>query len=171
MKVTIIICIICIIGMHGHSQPAELSMGQTTGKTYQGQYTYFSNETNQPYTGILYAKYPNGNYLSRQEFKNGIGNGTWTNYYENGHISEQGTYVDNRVEGAIKKYYDTGILKSEGIYREWRIRVGEWKYYDAEGQLKEIINHGAYGDFRDVDGYYQRGEISKAYYEKLKKSN
>lgn len=170
MKAVILIGIFCSICMHVHSQPAELSMSQTTGKTYQGKYTYFSNETNQPYTGILYAKYPNGNYISRQDFKNGIGNGSWTNYYENGNISEQGTYVDNRVEGPIIKYYDTGIIKSKGMYREWRIRIGEWEYYDTGGQLKEIINHGDYGDYRDVEVYYRDGDISKAYYEKLKKS-
>lgn len=148
----------------------EISMGETEGKVVDGVYRYYKKGEKKPFTGILYATYPSGNMLSRQEFVNGIGQGTWINYYENGNFKEVGTYEQNRVEGAIKKYYENGQLKSEGTYREWRIRVGEWKYYNEKGELTKTINHGKKGDFRDVEYYYKNGDISKSFYEKLKKS-
>lgn len=148
----------------------EVSMGETEGKIVNGVYKYYKKGEDKPFTGILYATYPSGKILSRQEFVDGVGQGTWINYYENGNFKEVGTYEQNKVEGAIKKYYENGQLKSEGTYREWRIRVGEWKYYSTKGELTKTVNHGKKGDFRDVESYYKNGDISKSFYDKLKNS-
>lgn len=145
----------------------ELSMSGASGRYVDGQWTYFKNGEKEPFTGVLYAQFPDGNYESRQEFENGIGEGTWINYWPNGNLKEAGTYQQNKVAGAIKKFYRSGILKSEGTYRDWRIRIGIWKYYDEEGNLLETVDHGKEGDFRDVEEYYKNGEISERWYRKI----
>ena len=78
-----------------------------------------------------------------------------------------GTYVDNRVEGPIKKYFPSGKLQAEGNYRSWRIRVSEWTYYDENGQVVKTEDYSQKGDFRDVEDFYRRGEISRAWYEEV----
>ncbi len=153
--------------LNGQSEPTAISMSAAEGKYVDGTYRYFAKGADKPYTGVLYAKYPNGNYQSYQDFQDGIGQGTWINYYENGNYKEIGTYQQNKVKGPIKKYHPNGKLAAEGNYREWRIRVGEWKYYDQKGNLIKTENYGKIGDFRDVEGYYQRGEISKRWYEQI----
>ena len=148
----------------------ELPMSETTGKVEDGLYKYYAKGESKPFTGILYGKYPNGEWLTRQEYVDGVGQGSWINYYDNGNFKEVGNYEQNRVEGSIKKYYRNGQLKSEGTYREWRIRIGEWKYYNEAGKLIETVNHGKKGDYRDVEFYYKNGSISKTFYEKLRKN-
>ena len=147
-----------------------VSMADTYQKQKDGAFRYFKNGEEKPYDGVLFGKYENGNYLSIQEFKNGIGEGTWTNYYENGNLKEVGTYQKDKVAGPIQKFYPSGKLKAKGNYREWRIRVGEWIYYDEQGKIIKKENYGKKGDFRDVEDYYKRGEISKSWYEQILKN-
>jgi len=110
-----------------------VSMSDTYQKPYKVGGVYYKKNDTTPYTGVLYGKYENGKYLSIQEYKNGVGNGTWINYYSNGNLKEVGTYRDNRVEGPVKQYYENGKLKAEGTYAHWRKKVGLWKYYNKEG--------------------------------------
>jgi len=147
---------------------AELSMSQVNGSAKDGTYRYYKPGDTEPFTGVLYARYDNGNYKSRQEFVAGVGQGTWINYWENGNLKEAGTYNQNRVEGPIKKNYQSGVLKAEGTYREWRVRVGTWKYYDGEGKYLKTEDYGREGDYRDVLDYYKSGQISKERYEQIK---
>jgi antitoxin component YwqK of YwqJK toxin-antitoxin module len=112
-----------------------VSMSATYQKPYEVGGVYYKKNEKTPFTGVLFGKYENGQYLSIQEYKNGIGNGTWVNYYENGQLKEIGTYRDNRVEGPIKQFYDNGKLKAEGTYAHWRKKVGLWKFYDRKGKL------------------------------------
>ena len=112
-------------------------MSATYQKPYKVGGIYYKRNEKTPFTGILYGKYDNGKYLSIQEYKNGIGNGTWVNYYENGQIKEVGTYRDNRVEGPITQFYENGRIKSEGTYAHWRKKVGTWKFYSKEGLLEK----------------------------------
>jgi antitoxin component YwqK of YwqJK toxin-antitoxin module len=112
-----------------------VSMSATYQKPYEVGGVYYKIKDTVPYTGVLYGKYGNGNYLSIQEYVNGVGNGTWVNYYENGKVKEIGTYRDNRVEGPIRQFYENGTLKAEGTYAHWRRKVGPWKFYDAKGHL------------------------------------
>lgn len=170
----LLICITTAVGLAvGDSyaqtdEPAEsVSMSQTYASSQDGTYRYYKKGEEQPFTGVLYAKYPNGNYKSWQEYENGVGEGTWINYYENRNVKEQGTYRDNRVEGPVKMYYENGNLKASGQYRDWRIRVGTWTYYDENGQEVKTEDYGKEGDFRDVEYYYQSGQISEGWYQQI----
>ncbi len=89
----------------------EVAMANADGKSTDGIYRYYAKGDDKPFTGVLFAKYANGNYSSWQEYKDGIGQGKWINYYENGNYKEVGNYEQNRVEGPIRKYYEDGQLK------------------------------------------------------------
>ena len=149
----------------------EVSMSSATGKTTNGVYRYYAKGENKPFTGILYAKYPNGNYSSWQEYVDGLGQGKWINYYENGNYKEIGYYNNNFVEGPIKKYYENGTLKAEGNYKDWRIKIGEWKYFDKNGALESTIDYGEKGSIEEVKEYYERGDIPYSWYSEILSKN
>ena len=118
-----------------------VSMSATYQKPYTVGGVYYKKQDTVPFTGVLYGKYANGNYLSIQEYKDGIGNGTWVNYYEDGSVKEVGTYRDNRVEGPIRQFHENGKLKAEGTYAHWRRKVGVWKFYDPQGKLLKTVTY------------------------------
>lgn len=149
----------------------EVSMSNATGKRINGIYKYYAKGDDKPFTGVLFAKYPNGNYSSWQEYVDGVGQGKWINYYENGNYKEIGYYNNNLVEGPIKKYYENGILKAEGMYKDWRIKIGQWKYFDNNGKLKSTIDYGEKGSIEEVKQYYEKGEISFSWYSDILSKN
>lgn len=149
----------------------EVSMADASGKTSEGIYRYYAKGEDEPYTGILFSKFENGNYDSWQEYVNGVGQGKWINYYENGNYREVGYYNQNRVEGPIKKYYDNGTLSAEGQYKDWRIKVGKWTYYNKNGKVTNTANYGEKGSIEDVQDFYDRGEISYSWYKSILKKN
>lgn len=122
-------------------QQRMVSMNETIEKPYKVGSIYYKSGESAPFTGVLFGKYSNGQYLSIQEYKNGIGNGTWINYYEDGTTKEIGTYVDNRVEGPIEMFYPNGVLKARGTYAHWRKKVSKWSYYDVNGILVEEVTY------------------------------
>lgn len=179
-KTAILALVLCVssigfaqktIAMSETETKREVSMAAATGKTTNGIYRYYAKGDNTPFTGILYAKYPNGNYSSWQEYVDGLGQGKWINYYENGNYKEIGYYNNNRVEGPIKKYYNNGILKAEGNYKNWRIKIGKWKYFDKNGNLESTIDYGEKGSIEEVQQYYERGEISYSWYSDILSKN
>ncbi len=149
----------------------EVSMSNASGKTTNGIYRYYAKGENKPFTGVLFARYANGNYSSWQEYVDGIGQGKWINYYENGYYKEVGYYNENRVEGPIKKYYEDGTLKAEGTYKDWRIRIGKWRYYASNGKLKSTEDYGKKGNIQEVKEYYKRGDISYQWYSDILTKN
>ncbi|MDN3204530.1 toxin-antitoxin system YwqK family antitoxin [Algoriphagus sediminis] len=102
---------------------------------------------------------------------NGIGQGKWINYYENGNYKEIGHYEENRVEGPIQKFHENGNLKAEGEYKDWRIRIGEWRYFDEDGKLLYSEDYGEKGSISEVQAYYDRGDISYSWYYDILEKN
>ena len=160
-----------VIPMDKTESRLELSMSEVNADSRDGVYRYYEKGSSQPYTGVLYALYPNGNTLSWQEYENGVGQGKWINYYENGNLKEVGRYEQNRVEGPIRKYYENGQLKAVGQYRDWRIMVGQWKYYDVNGAFDKFVDYGEKGSTEEVKAYYDRGEISFGRYKDILSKN
>ena len=175
------LCLIFFLSTIGYTQKAismsqtvtkrEVSMSNATGKRTDGVYRYYAKGDDKPFTGILFAKYPNGNYSSWQEYVDGVGQGKWINYYENGNYKEMGYYNNNLVEGPIKKYHENGNLKAEGTYKDWRIKIGKWKYFDQNGFLESTQDFGEKGSIEEVKEYYERGEISYSWYSEILSKN
>ena len=124
-----------------------------------------------PFTGVLYASYPDGSLLSWQEYSDGIGQGKWINYYKNGQIQESGYYNKNKVEGPVEKFYENGYLKASGTYKDWRIKIGKWSYFNEDGTLLKEIDYGTKGSIEEVKEYYNRGDISFSWYSSILQEN
>ena len=92
--------------------------------------------------GILNGKYQNfyengsledfGNYI------NGKLEGDFESYYENGMLFELSHYFHDKVDGTYKKYFNTGVLAETGIYKKDKLD-GEYKIFFEDGSLHQII--------------------------------
>jgi len=149
----------------------ELSMSEVNGKSTNGIYRYYAINQTEPFTGVLYAKHPNGKTSSWQEYIDGVGQGKWINYYPNGNQKEIGYYEQNKVQGPIKKFHSNGKLQAKGQYKDWRIKINKWTYYDTNGEAIKTIDYGDKGSIEEVQAYYDRGEIPYSWYAQILASN
>jgi antitoxin component YwqK of YwqJK toxin-antitoxin module len=160
-----------LLSMEDAESRESLSMNEVTANSSDGTYRYYAKGAKEPFTGILFSKFSNGQYDSYQQFVNGVGQGQWINYYENGNYKEIGTYEQNKVTGPIKKFHDNGELAAEGNYKDWRIRVGNWNFYNLEGKLIESTDYGEKGSIVEVQEYFDRGDIPYSWYSRIFSQN
>ena len=64
---------------------------------------YYEKFTDVPYTG----KITGGQQVS---FKNGVADGAWVTYYENGQLFFKGSYKNGKKEGAWNRYLEDGTV-------------------------------------------------------------
>ena len=72
-------------------------------------------------SGLLYFNYideeKNAKKLFVGEIKNGIKNGLWTRYWDNGNKKEEGLYKDSFKEGLWIEWFKTGDKYLEILYK------------------------------------------------------
>ncbi|NNL82732.1 MAG: hypothetical protein HKP28_05045, partial [Winogradskyella sp.] len=102
MKTRITLLLMCFVITSAHTQIEKsnkklVAMSNTYQKAYKLGSVYYEVGTDKPFTGILYGKYDNGNYMTMQEYEDGIGNGKWADFDPYGRKMCEGTYKNNRV--------------------------------------------------------------------------
>ena len=85
-------------------------------KTVQFEGKIYLLDSDDPFTGILFNEYSNG----QREYEG---------YYKNGVQSGKLTY-----------YFDYGSKMREGVLKNGS-PAGRWIYYNSDGSIKEIIDH------------------------------
>ncbi|MBA3682730.1 MAG: hypothetical protein H0W73_16445 [Bacteroidetes bacterium] len=63
------------------------------------------------------TKYPDGTKKEEGCFVNGIKEGLWKEYWENGIIKHTSTYINGRTEGAFSYFYSDGKIHKTGFYK------------------------------------------------------
>ena len=79
---------------------------------------------------ILYAD--SGGKLIEGDYRNGLQQGEWTTWYENGPQSAIDHYRDGVQDGLHTSWYANGKKSIEGDYRAGK-RVGVWTRWDPSG--------------------------------------
>lgn len=69
-----------------------------------------------PLTGFLTENYPNGKPKSWITIKDGIANGLWQEWLENGHLRYNAYWKDGKGHGLWQYFHDNGVLKYEESY-------------------------------------------------------
>jgi antitoxin component YwqK of YwqJK toxin-antitoxin module len=67
---------------------------------------------------------------------NGIKNGEFILYYQNGNVEMYGHIIDNNYTGKWYYFYPDGQLESEGYFKDDKAYL-MWKWYYKNGSLKE----------------------------------
>ena len=121
--------------------------------------TYEINKE-EPFSGIVYKKLPNGQFILKGRYKNGYKDGEWIEYFDNGQIALTGLYKSGNRDGEWIKYYDNGQIAKTETFINGRLE-GNYVCYYENGN-------------KDTEGIYNRnkkfGKWISYYSNKLKKS-
>jgi len=89
---------------------------------------YYKKFTDVPFTGKLDEG------VQRGAFKNGVRDGPWVGYHDNGQLGFRGAYKDGEPEGPWVEYHDNGQLFHKGEWKSGK-REKPWVKYHYNGQL------------------------------------
>ncbi|MDB5256929.1 MAG: phophatidylinositol-4-phosphate 5-kinase [Chitinophagaceae bacterium] len=115
--------------------------------------------------GVLkeYYEIGNGQALKKvAEYKDGVLNGPYLEYYSNGNVKTDAHYVKGELEGVRKHFFENGKMKAEETYKGGK-RNGLYKYYykngnvETERYFQNGLKHGMYTQ------YYKNGKPEFTY--------
>lgn len=180
----------CLLSINIYSQQ-DLMPAFPDEITYQGDRAYFNGS---PFTGILVDKNSNA---KLGEFRDGLKNGMFTEYYSKGKKKSEGNFINGMKEGKHLEWFENKILKSEsnysngkknGLFTEWFSNGNKafegnfsddkenrthiyWYENGAKKSEQEFMNNEPNGKLLI---WYENGQLTKElYYEygKVKNGN
>ena len=116
--------------------------------------------------GLYYQKFTDvpfsGKITGRQQgsFKNGVKDGTWVWYYENGQLSYKGNFNNGKRDGAWFWYWGNGQVSSKDNYKNGK-KEGDWVSYYENGQLRHKGNYKNGVKDGTWVWYYEDGTVFK----------
>jgi antitoxin component YwqK of YwqJK toxin-antitoxin module len=108
------------------SKTQKSIVGKIELTTYQGK----------PFTGFVTENYPNGKPKTWITMKDGLANGQWQEWLENGNLRYNSYWKDNKGHGLWQYFHDNGKLRYEESYI-LDIPTGISRAYYDNGQLKD----------------------------------
>lgn len=90
--------------------------------------------------GLNTDYYNNGKEKMKGNIKNGLRDGLWQAWYENGNLWSEAEYLKGINHGKSVTYFENGKIRYEGKFDNGK-KVGEWKYYDEAGNLVKTIKN------------------------------
>ena len=99
---------------------------------------YYEKFTDVPFTGKVTGQ-------EQGSFKNGVKEGTWVAYREDGQLERKGNYKNGKTDGAWIRYWENGQLNYKGNYKNGK-EEGDWVSYIENGTV-----------FKSWTGTYKNG--------------
>ena len=114
-----------------------LAMGETMNDLVKRDGVFYKKFTDVPFTGKVTGQ-------KQGNIKNGVREGPWVEYNEDGQLKGKGNYNVGVRHGPWIHYWSTGELQSKGTYKfgKWD---GPWVGYFTNGQVLEPLT----GNFKD----------------------
>jgi len=130
--------------------PEEIFFLPDQIKPYTGKcVVYFNNSEivkqemsfkNGKLEGTLINYYCNGNIKRKGEYSNGLYNGKWEQWAEDGKKLYEVHYQNDTLCGDFLTWYSTGVLKQKGLYAE-NSKSGLCTEYDEAGMIIKKMNY------------------------------
>lgn len=111
-------------------------------------------------TGKVVSYFSNGTKGREMTYEQGLNQGEYNAYYENGQIERKHNYLDNNIHGKALKYYPDGTLKSETVYFHG-YKQGVEKLFYKNGNLKEESTYRSSEPDGERHYYNEQGEKTK----------
>ena len=86
--------------------------------------------------------HPNGSKSMEGPIQNGLRNGEWISWYEDGKIWSKGSFKNGNRDGMGYIYFPSGKIQIEGSYSDGN-RAGLWRSYDERGNLISETDYSA----------------------------
>ena len=91
-------------------------------------------ENNEPFTGVVFALYNNGNIQYEWSYVDGIPNGFWKYYFYTGKVQYEFTYIKGNKHGPCRAWHFNGKLNFESQYKD-DVLNGEQVFWTYNGEL------------------------------------
>ena len=85
--------------------------------------------------GISKNYYPGKGVSEVVNWKNGIREGQWLEFYSDGNIKVNGQNKADEKDGIFKAFYESGQIMSVGLYVNGHAQ-GTWTYFNEKGSLE-----------------------------------
>lgn len=100
--------------------------------------------------GVEKIYFTNGQIDGELMYVNGIHNGAFKYYYEDGTLKQEGSYKEGKIEGILSSYYPNGGLKEEVMHLEG-VTQGAFKEYNENKTLKAEGEYTSRGDQENLE--------------------
>lgn len=121
----------------------KISEGKVLNKIYEGLWIYYHKATNIVMTSENYKNgklegtktinYPSGKVAEISNYKNGVRNGVYKKFTENGIELEDSFYSNGELDGISTFKAPDGLVVAKGSFKQGK-KVGVWLFY-ANGKL------------------------------------
>ncbi len=98
--------------------------------------------------------------MEEGDYVDGVRQGKWTLWHENGKVRRVENFVNGKLEGSWKQYRDDGTLESEQSYKN-NLRDGKWVAYDSTGKHIDAECEYKAGVFGGLWTYYYDEDDAK----------
>ncbi|MGL4403946.1 MAG: toxin-antitoxin system YwqK family antitoxin [Fusobacteriaceae bacterium] len=132
-KIKLIVATIMILMITGCGKPVELS----TLQNRQG--TYYSINSQKPYSGKFINYYQNGQIEQEGSLKNGLLDKNYFSYYPNGQMRVQSGYKAGVPDGKLIAFYENGEKKCELSYLDGKLEGSNIVYATFFNPKYEVI--------------------------------
>jgi antitoxin component YwqK of YwqJK toxin-antitoxin module len=106
-------------------------------KKVEKPYLVYFVDSDGKYWGIFKGYYDTDRKKLKTEgcYIDGLKNGNWIEYYENGNIRWEGNYINDTEDGRFIEYYENGMKSREGYLKgiKW---TGHWVWYQYPNGTK-----------------------------------
>ena len=96
--------------------------------------------------------YPSGSLKASYGLSDGVFDGEYISYHENGNIHENELYKDGKYVGFRKIYNKNGLLKSDEFWID--DKLNDWRFYDDSGELVFEVLDSKYSGFPNSEGWW-----------------
>jgi antitoxin component YwqK of YwqJK toxin-antitoxin module len=74
------------------------------------------------------------------DYSDGLKEGIWQFWHDNGRISGQGAFQKDKPAGVWTTWHDNGQRESEGMYIEG-LQQGPFTYWDRHGHISRVVHY------------------------------
>ena len=138
---TVILSLICIsfFACENKSQtpPSEVKVDSTTSRVISSTVIVKDSVVNE---GEEIIRYKNGVIKMRGMKKNGLREGLWKSFYENGSPWSETTFKEGKKDGPTTTWYENEKMRYYGYYTN-DVESGKWKFWDENGKLVQEADY------------------------------
>jgi len=88
--------------------------------------------------------------------------GTYTKWYKDGNLMEEGTLDDGKLTGAFVSYHPNGKIHEQGTYSHHHKKTDEWKAFYPNGKRKYQVNYNYSGQLIGENTFFfENGKVAK----------
>jgi len=84
--------------------------------------------------------HPNGQVQIEGSYEDGLRNGVWRAYFDDGSLQSEYTYNAGNRDGKCVVYHSTGQIYFEGQWENDQ-KTGVWTYFNEDGSISKPVNH------------------------------